>query len=559
MHSLPRGTIPQASRRRAARAIGVSGLVSSLLLAGLSCGGGSGSPTPSSTARTGQLVYRVMMPLPADFVAGLTDEHRAALQADGTTLQDAMLMFPDVPARGEWIELAGTRTMANETGVFQLDAAAPRAGTAQVFRQYRDTVPFASFDVGGLADVGQAPPVIPLEMEVAMPEGMDCDPAGAGAHGAHLPVPRPDPVPGCALRDITGCTTNASPCCLDYNGLGDGYPYARGGASAACFSNAVLNWTGSTCYNWSFGVGGGTDASCLNEGAYHPTDANAPNCWANHRGRNCQTLDLEALSVKAPGGTTVSVGEQLTIVISNNTPGNESVVKIISTGPKGEITGPGVNTDDSVDHWEPGGTGGFTHYVDRSITFTAPSDLQGKTSITNTLEVQSHGKTVSIDLTITKEKPLTGTFSIGWSTLGGSFDVEGTATLAVETSGADGIWYTMSGTAEMKTTVFNWGGQVCTLPDDGNRIKPILNQSNFVVYNDPPAVTWSFIEEWDYDCGGGNIVPVIVNFATKSGGMGCPAEVKVPVLDATKPEGTYTMDCMSPASSGTAQWSFTSQ
>ena len=44
------------------------------------------------------------------------------------------------------------------------------------------------------------------------------------------------------------------------------------------------------------------------------------------------------------------------------------------------------------------------HYVDRPITFTAPSDLQGRNSVSNTLQVQSHGKTVSVTITISQPK-----------------------------------------------------------------------------------------------------------------------------------------------------------
>ena len=378
--------------------------------------------------QTGKLVYRVMMTAPAGVTEAFTADEVALVQTQGIAIQGDTFVFPDVPASGEWVEVGGTRYMADATGVFEVPAGAPSSGTVGVYRQYTDTDPFVSFDLAGsLVAVGQTPVPIPLVVNAAFPMGMDCDgmgscsdagmncdamgscpdassptgmncDAGSCAHGLPLPWP------GCPQRDISDCASNDGPCCLDFNGpVGDGFAYVRSGPgiNLVCSYQSVKNWLSSTCFNWSFGVGGGTDTSCLNEAAYHPTSGNAPSCWANHKGRNCQELDLNALSVQTPAGTFTSVGESLQLVVSNNTPGNESVLTLTSdAGPLGSLSGDGL--DGSVLRHYDNAAG--EHYVERPITFTAPSDLQGRNSVSNTLQVQSHGKTVSVTITISQPK-----------------------------------------------------------------------------------------------------------------------------------------------------------
>jgi hypothetical protein len=455
--------------------------------------------------------------------------------------------------------------MADLQGNFVLDASAPAAGTASVFRQLTDLDPYSTFPVdANLAPTGQTPTVIPLPLELAMPMGDNCDAAAARNLHHHGPLPpMPDPDPDCPARDTSNCTTNAGPCCLDYDGIGDDAAYVREGANvpAKCTAKAIVNWTLSTCYNWTFGSMPDVDTSCSNEAAYHPMTQGAPGCWNNHKGRNCQQLDLNALSVAPSSGLTVAVGDTLDLTISNNTPGNETQIGFKANGAVlGALTGDGLSGGPviyTLAHYDSGPTG-YVHQVDRTVHFTAPTDLKGEAAVINTLLIQSHGMALTANITVTKQRPLHGTFSLDWTTLtasGTTFHVDATATLAVKNADADGTWYTMGGTAEMKTTSFLMGGALqCSLPD-GEAQHGITKQSDFIAWNSPPAVTWTFVDQWTYTCADGMTLPVLIEFSTTTGTQ-CGQGDKVPVTDATAPQGSFTMSCAQPSYGGAATWSF---
>ena len=205
-------------------------------------------------AQTGKLVYRVMMTAPAGVTEAFTADEVALVQTQGIAIQGDTFVFPDVPASGEWVEVGGTRYMADAAGVFEVPAGATSSGTVGVYRQYTDTEPFVSFDLAGsLVDVGQTPVPIPLVVNAAFPMGMDCDgmgscpdagmnctamgscpdaasPTGMNCDAGSCAHSLPIPWPGCPQRDISDCASNDGPCCLDFNGpLGDGFAYVRSG------------------------------------------------------------------------------------------------------------------------------------------------------------------------------------------------------------------------------------------------------------------------------------------------------------------------------------------
>jgi hypothetical protein len=408
-----------ASERTRALALGAA---VALLVA--SCGSSSSNADGSAATatRTGQLVYRVTVDV-GDLIPSLSDDHLAWLKNNGVVVQGSTWTMPDAPAIGI-VEIDGVRTLTDDHGLFQGNAAAK--GTAKLFRQLTDTIPFATFDVGGLGDPSNAPPpVVPIAISSKLSPNVDCGGPTTVLDMTPPVSPKAGLLPVCPVRDISQCPS-AGRCCLDQDGpfsTGEVFDRHVPGLSplekAYCFKRAVDNWEGSTCFKWALGLNG---TACLNEAGY--SLLGGPSCRNNHKGRMCQELDPNAFSIEVASDSpstapVVAPGGTLSIKITNNTPGNESEIKIWSDDPgasPGTLAGAGLDgspgdASRTLRHWEPlpqpfpsrdGDESHFEHHVDRVLTFTAPASLGGKTSVTNTIGVWSYGKIVQLDITITQ-------------------------------------------------------------------------------------------------------------------------------------------------------------
>src|SRR5579883_312049 len=99
---------------------------------------GAGGP------RAARLVYRVTVATPDGFLSQLTADDVARLASSGIRLTKNALVYPDVPVRGEWVELAGVRYMTDVNGNLTLPTAQPdEPAMLGVYRQYSDETPFA--------------------------------------------------------------------------------------------------------------------------------------------------------------------------------------------------------------------------------------------------------------------------------------------------------------------------------------------------------------------------------------------------------------------------------
>jgi hypothetical protein len=154
---------------------------------------------------------------------------------------------------------------------------------------------------------------------------------------------------------------------------------------------------------------------------------------------------------------------------------------------------------------------------------------------------------------------LHGTFDLTWTQAGQSWTVQGRGlTLPVHDRGIDETNYDAAGTVTIAPASFEQGGGTCTLTEPETRA---LNEDYFFKVRNltaGPAQRWGFADSWRYQCvsaGGTWQTAVIVNFRTATG-FGCATPFDVPAPAPPTMSGSFTMDCMGPAFTGTATWSF---
>jgi hypothetical protein len=407
------------------------------LLISEGCGSGGGAPgvnasaivvgDPDGAVSTAKLVYRTRMKMPDAFFASLSTADRNALTALGVQISGGTLVFPDRPVAGEWVELSGKRYMTAQDGSLVVGTSA-LAGTASVYRQLTDARATGTFPAAGAFVASGAPPVTVIQRTLSPVGPMnneedpdtrsraaECctDASGAKVADAKARATRV----GCTERDTAACAGNAAPCCLDYdNPLGNHKAYFRsigekeGGVlpiPTLCGLAAMYNFLNSTCYNWSFGLGG-LEVACDNEKAFHPGDDRSPSCYQNHRYRNCQHLETEGFSVDSQDGTTVRPGETVRIRIYNNTKANESgvVIRPDESNAKGKLSGDGLDNE-VLRHYDDGQR---RHYEERILTYTAPQLPAGKATVLNTIRVRANGQMKEVQLTVTKQITWKGVF-----------------------------------------------------------------------------------------------------------------------------------------------------
>jgi hypothetical protein len=154
------------------------------------------------------------------------------------------------------------------------------------------------------------------------------------------------------------------------------------------------------------------------------------------------------------------------------------------------------------------------------------------------------------------KKPVnfTGTITIDWTFSEVPFQIEiKDARLEKFEEGEEEIYYTMSGTAEIKQKWFELGDVVYRLKDEQK--KPFCEEYGFKVMTDPePSVKWDYVECWEYvDESYGTTFMLTVSYTTGDS----PTDLSgVPVKALDELDGADTMSFMMPAFGGNATWSF---
>jgi hypothetical protein len=374
-----------------------------LLLTG--CGSGPGSLnndvfTPAFQGLSGRLVYQITMPMKTAWFNHLSQEDRDGLAAQGIVFRNETLVFPAVPANGQLVEIAGRRYHTNRLGYFTVPESAAGTATAKVFRQLSDTTEFGTAQLAGnLTPAGQTPRDVPLPIVLKIPRSMNTD------NRAAKPGTKGRSDASCGLRDITNCANNNGPCCLDFdNPAGDGCAYSRepdddeedtpANDLGRCSAKAIRNWWNSTCFKWSIPVfSGGFGMACSNERAYRLVTG--PNCYANHKFRNCQFLSATDFSATA-GSTTIRPGRSTIITVRNFTPANETGMQM-GAGSVGTVTGDGL-TGSILAHYD-----NTRHYEVRTLTYTAPADLPaGQTDSVDTITFTAYDLTQTVRIKVCK-------------------------------------------------------------------------------------------------------------------------------------------------------------
>jgi hypothetical protein len=368
-----------------------------LLSLPLGCKKDSGPVTPvtppTEQRYVGRLVSALTWPLSAGTLALLTPENRHNLESRGFQLDGQTLVFPQMPMPGYWVQIAGKRLMCDTLGYFHLSASSVGGLQGQVFEQYDDTIPKATFTSANLVPEGQSPTSIKIADVLSDPA--DMNPSNMNT------LEREKTGIGCPMHDACPPGNNVAGCCLDYDGrFGNHQPLIRNGnIPDSCKAQAYLNFISSTCFEWSTTY----RLVCRNERAYPPFTG--PTCWENHKYRNCQNLSRTDFFVQTSGNS-VGCGGSLSIHVRNNLPANETLIRSSSGDMKGSLsivlpsgTIAAVTGGYEVRHYIDAD---HTHYNDVFLTYHAPSALpSGTNSITEVLNFESGGTTRQVDISVT--------------------------------------------------------------------------------------------------------------------------------------------------------------
>lgn len=164
-------------------------------------------------------------------------------------------------------------------------------------------------------------------------------------------------------------------------------------------------------------------------------------------------------------------------------------------------------------------------------------------------------------VTIGSVEKYTGQFALETTQAGIAYRVEATGTLTLKDDGPDETNYSLSGTAEMKTTTFMLGASTCVI--DEPKTRAIDETYAFKVRKAPAlALRWGYVEMWTYTCTAPNGMQspwsATISFNTMQGSPACNTPDDRPVDDVNLLDGTWTMTC-SPAGPVTATWHFVAQ
>lgn len=416
---------------------------------------------------TGRLIRELSLMLPDGLAASLTADQRAALEVDGAIIDDATnsLVYPPAPLQGRFIKAGDRYILSDENGLFRLPSLPPSVTELEMYRDVLgDAARVTTFAInpeGFNADDQTAPDHV-YAAQLPLPGEMN--PEANGAQAAHLDhLSRTDDhdehrvlSDGCQERcnaDDPDVVANRKGCCQDYNGdlpFADKQPRYRADPSPVCQAKAYLNFPNSICAKWSTGQLG---TACQNEVAYQcflhrgskqcssdrdkcKTGSDCPDgtvcatasgdssktcfypaCYLNHRYRNCQRLDSNALRVTPSGSLEIAQGASIEIKFLNNTEANEAMISGLEGGDNGSLTvvtkgpklvpGPTLFLQQYNDDEKK-------HYEEVTLKYTAPGKANrcelGGRKITLTFSVANSAPngptTVSLTFTIKSAKKL---------------------------------------------------------------------------------------------------------------------------------------------------------
>ena len=322
---------------------------------------------------------------------------------------EGVLRFPPRPAAGYWLKVSIHRYQIDKEGYIRTPSRPPVTRNLSLFIQVGDTDPFGVIPRVQFVQAGQTPPPTIVKLKQKLPLQMNPDNKSTGPNARNFELPdslnarfqtleysdsgplsciRPvlfqgpgDFPPGpigakCARK---ACAPGNAPpgCCLDYDGIGDGKPVNRK-AGPVCAAVGYIKFTNSTCYKWTF-----ENFACINESALFWNNQNpkkkAPNCYQNHKYRNCQNLNMYDLNLIA-NKTEIKFGESVNLKLRNNTPGNFTCLAVSTPAGAKPPSVTNVGKGGFIKSTDCGGyrASHFTdspkkHYEDMSLRFTAPA------------------------------------------------------------------------------------------------------------------------------------------------------------------------------------------
>ncbi len=342
---------------------------------------------------------------------------------------ESLLRFSPQPATGYWIEIGKRRYMIDTDGFVEVSPRPTNTTNLKIYVGVADDKPFAVLPSVTFVEKSGRPPETILKLKQQLHQHMNPEEGGghsAYEHGAAwwegLEGFEPAlfqnnstttaPVPSSCLR--RACAPgNTTPCCLDYDGpLGGGEPVNRS-AGSSCFALGARNFIGSTCYKWTVPLARvyPPGNACLNESALPWNNAipfyAAPNCYNNHKYRNCQNLNEDDFSL-TPAASFIKFGEFVDFGLRNNTPANstcfdisrEKVTPRLTLLSKGGLN-PSAFCDYSADHYTDAPK---KHYEDMKLRFAVAKAPPKVCKATFKLKGRAYGKTVHSTVVATDPK-----------------------------------------------------------------------------------------------------------------------------------------------------------
>jgi len=274
--------------------------------------------------------------------------------------------LPPFPAAGYWLGLGNRRYMISAKGIVNTPTKPSNTSNLQIFVQVGDETPYAVLPSVDFVDSGKQPKSTIFKLIEKLPPSMNrgTDMAALDEHRldpdaarAHLQTLAYNEAHELCVRDVAQqqrfsnnpilqliperCRKRApcqpgndKICCLDYDGpYGDGKPINRGvGTDCMAIGAKFFEW--STCFIWT--VAG----ACSNEAALPWNGLNplvqAPDCYHNHKYRNCQNLDANDFKLN-PASTLIKFGQVSDLWLRNNTVGNSTCLTITTKGPMASL------------------------------------------------------------------------------------------------------------------------------------------------------------------------------------------------------------------------------
>lgn len=366
---------------------------------------GGGGTTPTGLFRSARIVMHVVRDAPSGYLTQAPAGARAKLEGMGYVFHDNAFEYPQTPMEGRYIKVDGKYIGIGADGEVRIPNTVNVTGPVGIYNDLSDTSPIGTVNlapalssgpgVGGTAVLEQHP------LKLGSAKTMDGDKTGAHAAvktGACCSQPHVV-ADGCPRVDCqTTVNDPAVGCCLDFD-VAKGRITAEegddgdGSVPGPCTAKRLWEYLGTVCDIWV------RRDVCLREAA---TGLGPFGCYRTHRYRYCQFLDENAFAVSGSATPTVQVGDTLNLTLTNNTPGNETLVTRsgdanghINTG--GYVVSLGADQVE-VQHYDEPST---THFNNRSIVYAAPASLpNNQTEAYDTLTFNFWGSKKTLTVTV---------------------------------------------------------------------------------------------------------------------------------------------------------------